>query len=109
MAMVVSACGGSGSTSATGSTVVIGGSAPMSVIVDYSPTVSDVGGLVYLLAHPSVDVVAVTLPGTGEAGCDLGIEVTLGILAMFNEAEIPRPNVAPRVPRRSGESHQRAS
>ncbi len=59
------------------------------VIVDYSPTVSDVGGLMYLLAHPSVDVVAVTLPGTGEAGCELGIEVTIGILAMFEQSETP--------------------
>lgn len=61
----------------------------MSVIVDYSPTVPDVGALMYLLAHPSVEVVAVTLPATGEAGCALGIEVTLGVLAMFDEQAIP--------------------
>ena len=30
-----------------------------------------------------------TLPVTGEAGCELGVEVTLGILAMFDRADIP--------------------
>lgn len=62
---------------------------PTPIIVDYSPTVSDVGGLMYLLAHPDVDVVAVTLPGTGEAGCELGVDVTLRILVMFDREEIP--------------------
>ncbi len=59
------------------------------VIVDYSPTVSDVGALLYLLSNPAVDVVAITMPVTGEAGCDLGLEVTLGILAMYERADIP--------------------
>ena len=59
------------------------------VIVDYSPTVSDVGALLYLLSHPDVDVVAITLPVTGEAGCDLGIDVTLRILALFGRGSIP--------------------
>ena len=59
------------------------------VIVDYSPTVSDVGGLMYLLAHRNVEVIAISLPATGEAGCDLGIAVTLGILTMFEQEEIP--------------------
>jgi inosine-uridine nucleoside N-ribohydrolase len=59
------------------------------VIVDYSPTVSDVGALLYLLSNPGVEVLAVTLPVTGEAGCELGVEVTLGILAMFDRGDIP--------------------
>jgi pyrimidine-specific ribonucleoside hydrolase len=58
-------------------------------IVDYSPTVSDVGALLYLLAHPDVDVLAITLPVTGEAGCELGIEVTLGVLAMYGREDVP--------------------
>jgi pyrimidine-specific ribonucleoside hydrolase len=71
-------------------------SEPTPVIVDYSPTVSDVGALMYLLVHPHVEVIAVSLPVTGEAGCELGIEVTLGILALFDsdapvacDSEIP--------------------
>ena len=59
------------------------------VIVDYSPTVSDVGGLMYLLLHPDVSVVAISLPVTGEAGCDLGLEVTLGLLAELGRDDIP--------------------
>ena len=59
------------------------------VIVDYSPTVSDVGALLYLLSHPGVEVLAITLPVTGEASCELGLEVTLGILALFERDDIP--------------------
>ncbi|MEA2057103.1 MAG: nucleoside hydrolase [Actinomycetota bacterium] len=59
------------------------------VIVDYSPTVSDVAALLYLLTHPGVDVLAITVPVTGEAGCDLGFEVTLGILAMLDRKDVP--------------------
>lgn len=59
------------------------------MIVDYSPTVSDVGALLYLLSHPDVEVLAITLPVTGEAGCELGFEVTQGILAMLERDGIP--------------------
>ncbi len=62
---------------------------PQPVIADYSPTVSDVGGLMYLLLNPDVEVIAITLPTTGEAGCELGIEVTLGILALLDQEDIP--------------------
>ena len=75
--------------STTSAAVAVDLSGPTPVIVDYSPTVSDVGGLMYLLAHPDVEVIAISLPVTGEAGCDLGFEVTLGILAMFDQEEIP--------------------
>jgi inosine-uridine nucleoside N-ribohydrolase len=59
------------------------------VIVDYSPTVSDVAGFLFLLAHPDVEVIAVSLPVTGEAGCELGLEVTLGVLAMMEQENVP--------------------
>jgi catechol 2,3-dioxygenase-like lactoylglutathione lyase family enzyme len=48
---------------------------PIPVIVDYSPTVSDVGGFLYLLSHPGVEVIAVSLPETGMAGCDADASV----------------------------------
>ena len=100
LSVVVSACASSADTTTTlgvevsptspSSTIVIGGfSGRIPVIVDYSPTVSDVGGLMYLLAHPDVEVIGISLPVTGEAGCDLGFEVTVGILAMFGQEEIP--------------------
>ncbi len=63
------------------------------VIVDYSPTVSDLGGFIYLLSHPGVEVgvevIAVSLPETGEAGCDLGAKVTLGMIEMMGRSEVP--------------------
>jgi inosine-uridine nucleoside N-ribohydrolase len=73
----------------TSTAAAVDSSGPTLVIVDYSPTVSDVGGLMYLLAHPDVEVIAISLPVTGEAGCDLGLEVTLGILSMFGQEGIP--------------------
>jgi pyrimidine-specific ribonucleoside hydrolase len=97
LGLLLAACDSSGATTTT--TVEIAASTstsaaaveagPTPVIVDYSPTVSDVGGLMYLLAHPDVEVIAISLPVTGEAGCDLGIEVTLGILAMFDQEDVP--------------------
>lgn len=59
------------------------------VILDYSPTVSDVGALLYLLTSPEVDVVAITLPAAGEAGCELGLQVTLGVLALLDRGDVP--------------------
>jgi pyrimidine-specific ribonucleoside hydrolase len=97
LGLLLAACDSSGATTTTTAEVatstststaaVEAGSTP--VIVDYSPTVSDVGGLMYLLAHPDVEVIAISLPATGEAGCDLGVEVTLGILAMYDREDIP--------------------
>jgi pyrimidine-specific ribonucleoside hydrolase len=97
LGLLLAACDSSGATTTT--TVEVAAptptataaveAGPMPVIVDYSPTVSDVGGLMYLLAHPDVEVIAISLPATGEAGCDLGIEVTLGILAMYDREDIP--------------------
>jgi pyrimidine-specific ribonucleoside hydrolase len=89
VALAATACGASDVGGPSVSTPVFGNADPVSVIVDYSPTVSDVGALLYLLSHSSLEVVAVTLPVTGEAGCALGLEVTLGILAMFDREDIP--------------------
>jgi pyrimidine-specific ribonucleoside hydrolase len=75
-----------GGPSLTTATVPTG---PKPVIVDYSPTVSDVGGFLFLLAHPGVDVIAVSLPATGEAGCELGLHVTLGVLTMMERDDVP--------------------
>ena len=98
LSVVVSACASSAEdvtttpgmdASTTTNEAAVDASGLTLVIVDYSPTVSDVGGLMYLLAHPDVEVIAISLPVTGEAGCDLGVEVTLGILAMFGQERIP--------------------
>jgi hypothetical protein len=95
VALVAAACSSPAPTSTTAAPVpnaapaIEGADGPIPLIVDYSPTVSDVGALLYLLSHPNVDVLAITLPVTGEAGCELGAEVTLGILSMFEREDIP--------------------
>lgn len=99
-ALTLAACSGEGTTATTDdqaqttstTSTTVASTPPAGrtpVIADYSPTVSDVGGLIYLLSRPEIEVIAITLPATGEAGCDLGLQVTVGILSMMNQEEIP--------------------
>jgi inosine-uridine nucleoside N-ribohydrolase len=62
---------------------------PRAVILDYSPTVSDVGALAFLATHPSVFLIGVTLAGTGETDCEPGVAMTLGILEFLDRADVP--------------------
>ena len=64
-------------------------SGPQPVIFDYSPTVSDVGALLYLSSHPNVDLLAVTLPGTGESDCEPGVRTTRFVLDLAGKPEVP--------------------
>jgi inosine-uridine nucleoside N-ribohydrolase len=59
------------------------------VIVDYSPTTSDITALLYVTQHPSADLLAVTLAGTGEAHCDRGVANTRELLAFIGLPDIP--------------------
>ena len=59
------------------------------VVLDYSPTHSDVGALLYLASHPDVDLLAVTLPGTGEADCVPGTRNTRQLLAVADLPDVP--------------------
>ncbi len=60
-----------------------------SIVLDYSPTVSDAGALLYLAAHPDVDLLAVTLPGTGEADCESGVHTTEALLVAAGRDGVP--------------------
>lgn len=62
---------------------------PLPVLVDYSPTLSDAGALLYLAAHPGVDLRAVTLAGTGESRCEAAVPNTLALLALAGETDVP--------------------
>ena len=62
---------------------------PRAVILDYSPTVSDVGALAFLATHPSVFLIGVTLAGTGETDCEPGVAMTLGILEFLDRPDVP--------------------
>ena len=71
-----------------------GASAPvdsgrMPVIVDYSPTTSDVAALLYVTQHASADLLAVTLAGTGESHCDQGVANTRALLALVDLPDVP--------------------
>ena len=96
LALLATACGSSATvpTASTTSTVpavttttAIDPRTP--VILDYSPTVSDVGALVLLARHPDLRLIAVTLPGTGESHCEPGVAHTRGALVALGLADVP--------------------
>src|SRR5690606_32715934 len=43
----------------------------------------------YLASHPDVDLLAVTLAGTGESHCEAGVPNTLGLLALAGLTDVP--------------------
>jgi inosine-uridine nucleoside N-ribohydrolase len=49
----------------------------------------DMHAALFLLAHPNVDVEAITVTGTGEAHCGPGMENALGIVSVSGERDIP--------------------
>ena len=65
---LVASCSSSDDVQQADSSVDDGGR--RQVIFDYSPTLSDVTTLMYLTQHPDVDLLAVTLAGTGESHCE---------------------------------------
>lgn len=84
------------STREDSSDAATAGSAPVAaageklrVIVDYSPTTSDVAALMYVTQHPAADLVAVTLVGTGESHCAEGVANTRALLSAVDLADVP--------------------
>ncbi|MEO5975468.1 MAG: nucleoside hydrolase [Ilumatobacteraceae bacterium] len=64
-------------------------SARLHVVLDYSPTLSDAGALLYLASNPNVELLAVTLAGTGESDCDVGVRTTRSLLAIAGKPNVP--------------------
>ena len=62
---------------------------PMPVIIDTDMAVDDWMAILYLLQHPDVNVLAVTVSGTGEAHCEPGIRNAMNLLALAGNPEIP--------------------
>ena len=67
LTLVAAACGTDDAAGGTSppTAIVVGERIP--IIVDYSPTSSDVAALLYVTQHRSADLLAVTLAGTGES------------------------------------------
>lgn len=87
--LVTSACGDGTSVGLVEPSGNASGSAPISVVVDYSPTISDVAALLYLTQHPEVELLGVTLAGTGESHCDTGVSNTTALLAIGGMGPLP--------------------
>jgi inosine-uridine nucleoside N-ribohydrolase len=62
---------------------------PQPVIVDVDMAHEDMHAVLYLLQHPSVDVKAITVVGTGEAHCEPGVRHALGLVALNGAGDIP--------------------
>ncbi len=88
--LVTAGCDGSSSADAeTGADAARADGKPHRVILDYSPTLSDVSALMYLSQHPEVELLAVTLVGTGESHCDPGVANTIGLLELAGLPDVP--------------------
>jgi inosine-uridine nucleoside N-ribohydrolase len=79
LVLVATACSGS----------VTPGESRSPVIVDYSPTQSDIGALLFVLASRDVEVLAITIPGTGESHCEHAVATTRAILDMLGVEQLP--------------------
>lgn len=62
---------------------------PKPVILDVDMAHEDIFTTLFLLAHPNVDVRAITVAGTGEAHCVPGVTNVLGLLQLSEQHNIP--------------------
>jgi inosine-uridine nucleoside N-ribohydrolase len=59
------------------------------IIIDTDMASEDYVSVLYLLNHPGIHVLAITIAGTGEAHCEGGIRSALGLLELSGNAGIP--------------------
>jgi pyrimidine-specific ribonucleoside hydrolase len=59
------------------------------VIIDTDMSHDDVMAILYLLAHPNVEVMAISITGTGVAHCQPGVINALGLVALSGQEDIP--------------------
>lgn len=62
---------------------------PQPVILDVDMAHEDMSASLFLMAHPNVDLKAITVSGTGEAHCQPGVANALGLVALSARAGIP--------------------
>ena len=93
LALALASCGGGpapapGSGSAAPSATPFTGE-PRKVIVDTDMAADDWLAILFLLGRPEVEIVAITITGTGEAHCEPGIRNALAIVALGGRPNIP--------------------
>jgi pyrimidine-specific ribonucleoside hydrolase len=59
------------------------------VIIDTDMAVDDWFAILYLLQKPEVNVLAITVTGTGEAHCDPGVKNALGLVKLADHDPVP--------------------
>jgi pyrimidine-specific ribonucleoside hydrolase len=62
---------------------------PATILVDTDVAPDDLVAISFLVAAPEVDLVAITVSGTGEATCEGGVPVVLGLLERLSAPDIP--------------------
>ena len=88
LAISVAGCGGDDAAPATTASVVPPGSRTP-VVVDTDLAIDDLVALAFLLSSDDVDVLAVTVSGTGEVRCPAGLGVVAALLALTGDEGIP--------------------
>jgi inosine-uridine nucleoside N-ribohydrolase len=63
--------------------------ASQSIIYDTDMAIDDWLALLYLVKHPGVDVVAITISGSGESHCQPALDNARDLLRLADNAEIP--------------------
>jgi len=62
---------------------------PVTLLVDTDVAPDDLVAIAFLVDAPQVDVAAITVSGTGEAHCDRGVAIVLGLLERLEAPDIP--------------------
>jgi pyrimidine-specific ribonucleoside hydrolase len=94
LVLVLAACGGSASPGPTGepgspSPTPTGASGPIPLIVDNDMSFDDVMAIAFLLNRPEVDLIGVTVTGTGIAHCGPGARNARDLLHELGGPEVP--------------------
>jgi len=59
------------------------------VVIDTDMAADDWMAILYLLQRPELEVVAITVTGTGEAHCEAGMQHALGLVALAGYGDVP--------------------
>lgn len=59
------------------------------VLVDTDMALDDWMAVLFLLRHPDIDVIAITISGSGETHCSQGVDNAIGLVALAQHTPIP--------------------